>query len=192
MYDIPKVAPPVSVVSFRSSKENISACHGAERALLGVERVLEVAPSKLHVRPKVLGTCTAVRRLEAQVLVCSADDIGVGHTDRQHGTGQVCKGANVIHKDPEARERVGIGQNTAEDQAESEQQIGNVATRLRSLETSNHEVGEGRSEQQKSHQKQEHENATLRDLIGRDRVVLETNRIIPTEVHQSGHQRVPG
>ena len=195
--NIPKVAPPIGIVGRHASQEHVGLVKRAVAAHvrgIGVEEVT-TGPAGLREGVDIVGHVLgagAVEGLELEELDIRAVHVRVGHTHRQHGADQVREGRDTVHEDPEPGHGLGAGEDTAEDQAEGEEQVGNVTTGLGGLETGNHEVGEGRGEPHEGEEKQEHQTATLGDLVHGLRVAVETDGVVPAEVHDGTHERVPG
>lgn len=125
-------------------------------------------------------------------LIGSADDFGVGDSGGQHGADKVREGTDAIHEDPEPGHGFRGSQDTAEDQAQTEEQVGDVAACFGRLKTSNDEISEGGGEQHEGDQEQEHESATLGSLAGGGSVCIKPDGVVPGDEHQSGHEGVPG
>lgn len=124
--------------------------------------------------------------------VLRALHIGVGEAGRQQTRHHVRKGRDAVHEDPEAGEGGRLGKDTTEDQAEREHQVGNVATSLSRVNTSDDHVGECRREDQEHPDKEEELETAVGDGVGLRGVVVQANGVVPAEVDDDGHERVPG
>ena len=80
----------------------------------------------------------------------------------------------------------------AEDEAQREEQVGNVAARLGQVGAGDDHVGKGAGEHQKHPDEQEHERLALRRLARGDGVVVQADGVVPAGVDEDGHERVPG
>lgn len=120
--------PPHGIVLrvYRLQKD-IRVAHGAIRAVTcciivdGVPAVGSFPGS--HVRP----ACFSLRGVEVQEFVVGAADAGVCDADAEHAGDHVGEGGDAVHEDPEAGELFGGGEDTAEDEAEGEGKVGDVA-----------------------------------------------------------------
>lgn len=57
--------------------------------------------------------------------------------------------------------------------------------------TRNDKMSEGADEEQESPDEEEHRSATFSDSVGGFGIPIPTDRIVPAEVDNTGHQRVP-
>lgn len=164
----------------------------AERAIPCGGRVLEVAAHGADVRRHVLVASLTGRRLEMQVLDVGTNDVGVGDSGGEHARDEVCEGRDAIHEDPEPGEHVGASEDTAEDEGEGEEEIGNVAARFGGFNTGDDHTGEGGREEEEREDEEEHEAATLGDGAGGFRVVVEADGVIPGDEDEQAGNSVPG
>jgi len=186
-----EVAPRVAEVARHGRQESVGARHGAEAAVARGVRVSEVAAGHLDVRVHVLLAGQVAGRVEVEELDVLADDVGARHAGGEHRGDEVREGGDAVHEDPESGHGVGGGKDTAEDQAEREEQVGEVTTSLRDFDTGNDHVRKGRCEHQKCPDEKEHQATTLRHSMSRLRVPVEPDRVVPADEDEDRHERVP-
>ena len=164
----------------------------AERAIARCGRVLEVASDGADIRLHVLPASPARGRLEMQVLNVAADDVGVGDGGGKHARDKVRKGRDAVHEDPKPGERVWAGEDTAEDEGEGEEKVGNVASRFGSFDAGDDHTGEGGCEKEEREKKEEHEPTALSDGVGGLRVAEETDGVVPGNEEKEAGNGIPG
>ena len=186
-----KVPPPQIVVAVHLRQERVRAADGAEAAVRRRGRVLQVAAGGVDVGGHVGLAGLAGRGLEVQVLDGGADDVGVGDGGRKHAADEVGEGRDSVHEDPEAREHGRAGEHAAEDEAEREDQVGDVSARLGRLDAGDDHVGEGTGEEQELEDEEEHQPAALVHGVGGFRVAVQADGVVPADEDEEGGERVP-
>jgi hypothetical protein len=186
-----KVAPGVIEVTVDRSQEGVGVIDLAPCAFGGGAVVQEIATIERLKGLHVLETGGVVRRSECNKFDCFAVGSCTRDTGRQHGGDEIGEWRNTVHEDPETRKLARAGQDTTEDQAQGEEQVGQVTTCFCKLDTSDNHVGEGGGKEEEGKNKQEHERSTFMDSISGLSVPVESNRVVPANENQDGHERVP-
>lgn len=73
------------------------------------------------------------------------------------------------------------GENAAEDEAEGEHEVGEVAGCFGTVHAGDYEVREGAGEHEERPDEEEHEAAAFGDCMGGLRVAVESDRVVPAE-----------
>ena len=120
-----------------------------------------------------------------------ADDGGVGEAGRHDAADEVGEGRDAVHEDPEAGQLGRAGEHAAEDQAQREHQVGEVAGRLGAVHARDDQVRERRREHQELPDEEEHQAAALRHRARGYGVVVQANGVVPAEEDEDAHQGVP-
>lgn len=161
-----KVAPPRLVPGADGRQEDVGVGDGAVAAGVGGVGVLQVAAGRGDIIGHVLAAGLAGGRDDGHELVGRARDGPVGQARRQHGGYQVRERAHPVHEDPEPRHGLGRGQDAAEEEAQREQHVGQVAARLGRLRDRDAGVGERAREDEELPDEKPHQAAALVGLAG--------------------------
>jgi hypothetical protein len=190
-----KVAPAVGVAGVDRGEEDVGAGIRAEAAGFHVVCVAGLERARFA-RRAVLGQVVVASLAswgrELDVFVLGAGDSVAGEADAEHAGDEVGERGDSVHEDPEARKCAWGSDDTAEDEAEREHEVGNVATCLCIGDTGDDHVCEGGREQEELQREEEEEGTTLVFCSGVDGVVVEADRVVEAHEDDDSHKSVPG
>lgn len=187
-----KVPPSVLVARADSLEERVGGLDGAEstvRCRVGVE---DVATSLVGELLEIFSAGCTVERLHDRVLVGRARNLRVSYTRRQNRRDEIRKRRYSIHPDPEAGHVIGRGQDTTEEQAHHEDDVGKITACLSSVGDGDTHVGKGTREDEELPEEKPHESTALGSLASCFGVLLEADWVIDADEHEDGHETVPG
>jgi hypothetical protein len=168
-----QIPPAVRIRAAHTCQVGIRIRHRAELAVGRRLRIRKIPTRELDVWLHVLPTGRIRHGLHRQQLDVRAPHGSVGQAGAQHRGHDVREGRDAVHENPEAGQGVGRGEHAAEDERERKEQVGHVAARLGQLDAGDDHVREGRGEEEKEPDQEEHEAAAFRDGVGRFCVAVE-------------------
>ncbi|KFZ03974.1 hypothetical protein V502_10511 [Pseudogymnoascus sp. VKM F-4520 (FW-2644)] len=186
-----EVAPAVRVLGAEELEEVVGL---ADAAILAVGRGAPVDQVAAGARDEgVHELCAGLAGGwgEVQDLAGLAVDIDVCDADCQHAVDEVAEGREMVHEDPEAGHHGGAGEDTAEDEAEGEEEVGDVAAGLGGLHTGDNHGAEGRGEHEEGPDEEEHEGAALVELACGLGVAVHADGVVVGGEKDDGHETVP-
>lgn len=83
------------------------------------------------------------------------------------------------------------GKNTTEDQAQGEEQVGNVTTGFSEFDTSDNHMRECGGKEEERQDQQEHQSSALVDGVGGFSILVQTDGVVPAYKDDDTHERVP-
>ncbi|KFY50875.1 hypothetical protein V496_09127 [Pseudogymnoascus sp. VKM F-4515 (FW-2607)] len=186
-----KVAPAVRVLGAEAHEQVVGLADGAVLAVGRGVAVDQVAAGERDEGAHELRACLADGGVEAQDLAVLAGDVDVCDADCKHAVDEVAEGRQVVHEDPEAGHDTGAGEDTAEDEAQREEQVGDVAAGLGGLHARDDHGAEGRCEHEEGPDEEEHEDAALVELACDLRVAVHADGVVVGGEEDDRHETVP-
>lgn len=161
-------------------------------------RIHQVAAAgrPIDVGPEELDARLQIRRVDVEQLARLADDQSVCEAGGKHPAHEVSERGDAVHEDPESRHLVGADQDTAEDQAQGEEKVSEVAAGLGGIHSGNDHGGECGCKHEEGPDEEEHETSSLGELVGWVLegwvcVAVHSDRPVVGGIEYYGHQTVP-
>lgn len=190
-----KVAPALRVAAVDLAQEDIRAGIRAKTALIHVllSTRLELTEATVLVVFRQVRLASLARgRGEVEEFVLGAGDGVAREADAEHAVDEVGEGREAVHEDPEVGELAGRGDDAAEDEAEGEHQVGDVAAGFGVGDAGDDHVCESGGEEEELQREEEEEGAALVGGAGGGGVVLQADGVVEADEDDDGHESVPG